>query len=69
MAEGPEKSYQINLVNSRLSPLFLWVCVVLDSISRGRSAGLEPVGAEMDFGDDNDFGEKIPWGLYKSSCT
>lgn len=42
---------------------------MLDSISRGRPASLEPVGVEMDFGDDADFGEKIPWGLYKSSCT
>lgn len=45
---------------------------MLDRISRGWPAGLDPVGAEMDFGDEcrtgTDFGEKVPWG-YKSSCT
>lgn len=46
---------------------------MLDSISRGKPAGLDPAGAEMDFGDEcmtlTDFGGKVPWGVDKSSCS
>lgn len=64
----PVNSHWINLVNNGGLSCHSFEHVVLDTISRGGSAGFDPTGAKVDFGDECmppvDFKQKVLWGLY-----